>query len=126
LSTAWWLHWNPQAEPADMPSAFLRMGFTQAARKSWAKMLRQPGSAPRIQTDLTVVPARGGQAEAVAQAIERAFEMPPFMADWLRELHGRERWRVYAISDGPEVVGGGCLLLSDSLAWLGMASIIES
>ena len=119
----WWLHWNPYSVPADLAAALPGMSFTVPARRSWAKVLRGTQAAPEIATDLQVAPVKDSQADAVVQAIVAAFEMPPFMAGWLRSLHGRRGWRMYAACDGPQVVGGGCLFTSGELAWLGMGAV---
>jgi GNAT superfamily N-acetyltransferase len=60
------------------------------------------------------------------RAIVAAFEMPPFMAEWLAALHGQPHWRIYAVTDGTQVVGGGCLYVSGELAWLGMGGVLAS
>lgn len=122
----WWLHCHPLASPADLPQRLLACGFTVPARRSWAKMLRGRDAAPVIDTDLGVAPARDAQVAAVTQAIARAFEMPPFVADWLVALHRRDGWRLYAVRDGAEVVGGGCVYRRDSVAWLGMGSVLAT
>lgn len=126
----WWLHWNPLAAPADMPARLAAQGYTPPARRSWAKMLHGREAPPAIPTDLEVAPARAEQVAAATRAIARAFEMPPFMADWLAALHGRAGWRIYAVADGDEVVGGGCLFQADHptgrLAWLGMGAVLTS
>lgn len=125
-SKTWWLHWNPFASPADMPARLQERGFSVPARRSWAKMLRGIAPPPEIPSDLAIAPATDDQADAVAQAIAQAFEMPPFMAQWLWALHGRPRWRVYAITAQGEVVGGGCLFLDGATAWLGMGAVLAS
>jgi hypothetical protein len=124
--TKWWLHWSPYAGPTGFESQLLHCGFTLASRRSWAKMLRGPESPPQIATDLDIGPAVDREADSVARAIAQAFEMPPSMADWLRGLYGRPRWRVYAVRDGAQVVGGGCLFVSGTEAWLGMGSVLAS
>ena len=121
--SGWWLHWNPHGTPSDMPAQLRVLGFTQPPRRSWAKMLRQSNEAPRIATDLTVAAAGPAQVGAVVAAIAAAFEMPPFMADWMAALHGRPAWRTYAITDATDVVGGGFLFLAGELAWLGMGAV---
>ncbi|MBL8348839.1 MAG: hypothetical protein JNL87_00865 [Burkholderiaceae bacterium] len=127
---AWWLHWNPLAAPADLPARLAAQGYTPPARRSWAKMLHGREAPPAMPTGLGVAPARDDQIAAVTRAIARAFEMPPFMADWLAALHGRAGWRTYAVADGDEVVGGGCLFQTGhetgTLAWLGMGAVLPS
>ena len=125
-SPTWWLHWNPHSLPAGFADALPAMGFTQPARRSWAKVLRGTEAPPQIATDLQIAPATDAQADAAVQAMVKAFEMPPFMAGWLRSLHGRPGWRMYAACDGAEVVGGGCLFVSGKLAWLGMGAVLSS
>lgn len=125
-STTWWLHWNPFATPPDFPPNLQERGFSVPARRSWAKMLREIAPPPEIPSDLAIAPATDDSADAVAQAIAQAFEMPPFMAQWLRALHGRPRWQLYAIRDQGQVVGGGCLFLDGATAWLGMGAVLVS
>lgn len=122
----WWLHWNPYSSPAGFEQELAAMGFTQPTRRSWAKVLRGTQAAPTIATDLGTAPAVGEQVGAVTRAITTAFEMPPFMPDWLGSLHARPNWRLYAVTDGAEVVGGGCLYLSEDFAWLGMGAVLPS
>ncbi|HWP12044.1 MAG TPA: GNAT family N-acetyltransferase [Ramlibacter sp.] len=122
----WWLHWNPHASPAGFPSRLLQMGFTQPARRSWAKVLRGAEPPPHVPTDLKIAPATDAQAAPAIQAIVEAFGMPGLMAEWLGCLHGRPRWRLYAATDGEDVVGGGCLFTAGELAWLGMGAIRAS
>lgn len=123
---SWWLHWNPHAAPAELASRLPEMGFTQPARRSWAKVLRGAEPAPSIASDLHIAAATDAQAAEATQAIVEAFEMPAFMADWLRCLHGRPHWRLYAATDGGQVVGGACLFTTGEFAWLGMGSIRAS
>ena len=125
-SVGWWLHWNPFAVPQDLFDSMLEWGFTQPKRRSWAKMLRSAAPAPVIDTDLTVDKARDEQVSALVDCIVEAFEMPPFMAQWLALLHERPRWKLYAVTDHGAVVGGGCLFLDGDSAWLGMGSVLPS
>jgi GNAT superfamily N-acetyltransferase len=122
----WWLHWNPFSTPASLPAMLPAKGFSQPARRSWAKVLHGPEPAPKIPTDLHIAPATPLQLGEVMRAIVTAFEMPPFMTDWLAALYGQPLWRIYAITDGAQVVGGGCLYVSGALAWLGMGAVLPS
>ena len=125
-SANWWLHWNPFSAPEDMPARLGRLGFTLPARRSWAKVLRGTEPAPQITADLKITAATDHQADEAMREVVTAFEMPPFMAGWLRSLHGRPGWRVYAVTDGEQTVGGGCLFTSGDIAWLGMGSVRAS
>lgn len=120
----WWLHWNPQSSPAGFARELASMGFTQPARRSWAKVLRGTEAAPRIATDLRIAPAARAQAGDVVRAIATAFEMPPFMSDWLGALYERPNWWLYAVTDGADVAGGGFLYRSGGFAWLGMGAVL--
>jgi hypothetical protein len=121
----WWLHWNPLAEPASLSEEIEALGFTLPARSSWAKMLRGPEAPPAIATDLRIAPAAPAQAEDVARVAVQSFEMPPFMVEWLQQLRTGP-WRMYAVTDGGAVVGGGCLYLRGPAAWLGVAAVAPS
>lgn len=125
-TATWWLHWNPFAAPEEGADAFARRGFAVPARRAWAKMLRSSEPPVVVATDLVVQPATGEQAVAVGASIAQAFGMPPFMGDWIAALHGRERWRVYAVADGGRIVGGGCLFLGPEAGWLGMGAVVAS
>jgi GNAT superfamily N-acetyltransferase len=125
-TASWWLHWNPFALPASLPEQLPTLGFTRPARRTWAKMLRGRSPAPAIASDLDVAVANDRQIDEVLLAIVDSFAMPPFMADWLRQLHGRPRWRIYAVSDQEQIVGGGYLFVDGDIAWLGMGAVRES
>lgn len=118
---SWWLHWNPLAAPAGFDEPLVLGGFQRAARATWAKMLcgAQPAA---VATDLEVGLANARDALATAQAIVQAFEMPPFMAEWVACLR-EGPWRLYAVRDAGQVVGGACLHLEGACAWLGVAGV---
>jgi hypothetical protein len=121
----WWLHWNPFSQPAGFGAEIEALGFTLPARRSWAKMLRGPEAPPAIATDLRIAPATEAQASDVARVAAQAFDMPPFMAAWLQELRTGP-WRMYAVTEGDTVVGGGCLYQRGEVAWLGVAAVAPS
>ena len=123
---AWWLHWNPFAAPDGGAEWLTTQGFTLPARRSWAKMLRASAEAPRIATDLGIAPAAAARVAEVTACIAQCFGMPPFMGDWIAALHGRPGWRVYAVTDGAQVVGGGCLFIGPDAGWLGMGAVLPS
>jgi GNAT superfamily N-acetyltransferase len=125
-SKSWWLHWHPQAQPAGFESQLQSRGFAPPARRSWAKMWRGPEAAPEADTSLAVDEAARNEALPTAQAIAAAFEMPPFMPDWIAALSGRPRWRVYTAKAEGAIVGGGCLYVDGEVAWLGMGSILPT
>jgi GNAT superfamily N-acetyltransferase len=122
----WWLHWNPHAKPSEFDVQLLAEGFALPARRSWAKMIRGSEPLPPEPSTLDIELATGEEALAVAKAIATSFEMPPFMPQWLAALHGRPRWRMYAVKSGGATVGGGCLYVGGDVAWLGMGSILPA
>lgn len=122
----WWLHWNPQAAPAGFEATLAARGYTAPPRRRWAKMLRPAAGAPAATSALALAAADAATAAPAAQAIASAFEMPPFMADWLQALHGRPRWQLFALHDGDAVVGGGCLFVEGDTGWLGMGAVRAS
>ena len=129
-SQAYWLHWNPLAEPVGGADWIAAQGFTTAARRSWAKMLRDASPPPQVETTLDVALTGANQVGATAAAIAKAFGMPPFMGDWLGALYGRPDWRVYSIADDGQVVGGACLftatIAGQRVGWLGMGAVLAS
>ncbi len=128
-SAVWWLHWSPAAEPAGFDRQLPGFGFTQPARSRWAKLMRStaaPGQPPRAPGALQVGPAGPDEAATVGQAVARAFEMPPFMGEWLAALQGRPGWTVYAARDGGAIVGGACLFVEREDGWLGMGAVLPA
>jgi hypothetical protein len=123
---AWWLHWNPFAAPEGGAHWLAAQGFTAPARRTWAKMLRASADPPRVATDLGVAEAADAQVVEVAASIATSFGMPPFMGDWIAALQGRPGWRVYAVTDGERIVGGGCLFSGPDAGWLGMGAVLPS
>ena len=123
-SASWWLHWNPFALPEDLAARLLASGFTPPKRRAWAKMLHANAPVPHIKSDLYIETARDDQVGALVGSIVQAFEMPAFMAHWLQELHRRERWQLYAVTERGTVVGGGCLFADGDSAWLGMGAVL--
>lgn len=126
-SPVWWLHWSPAAQPADLAERLPALGFTRPARRRWAKVMR-PASPlqPAPATSLQIGPAAAEETTAVTRAIASAFEMPPFMGDWLTALQGRPGWTIYAVRDGDAIVGGACLFRQGDTVWLGMGSVLAS
>jgi hypothetical protein len=124
--SSWWLHWNPYSSPAEFQSTIRGKGFTLAARRSWAKVVHSAEPAPAISTDLGVDIASDAQFDAVVQAIVTAFDMPPFMVEWIQCLRGRRGWRTYAVTDAGQVVGGGCLYSEGEMGWLGLGAVLPS
>lgn len=126
-SPVWWLHWSPAARPADMAERLATLGFGQPARRSWAKVMRPATPPPPAPpTTLRIDPAGADDAPAVARAIATAFDMPPFMGDWLTALQGRPGWTIYAVRDGQAIVGGACMFGQADTSWLGMGSVLAS
>lgn len=125
-SSSWWLHWNPLGMPINMPAQLQTLGFTYPARRTWAKVLRDSTPIAINESELTIEPANDHRIAEITAAIAQSFEMPPFMAQWLQQLHGRPRWRTYAVMDQSQVVGGGCLYIDGHAAWLGMGAVLPS
>lgn len=122
----WWLHWHLHALPSDFLARLRAAGFADAARPSWAKVLRGTEPAPEAASDIAIdEPARERWAETAA-CIAQVFGLPPSVVGWLAAPHGRPRWRVYTASDGGRVVGGACLFVDGGVAWLGLGSMLES
>ncbi|HVJ51096.1 MAG TPA: hypothetical protein VM689_01450 [Aliidongia sp.] len=107
-----------------LPRALEENGLV--GRSRWAKMLRGREAVREPASDLRVEPATSAQLDEVSRVFADAFGMPPYMADWLRELHDRTGWKIYAVTEGSTVVGCGCLYLSGDAAWLGMGSVAAS
>lgn len=119
-----WVQITPIAAPVKLPEWLSAKGFALAPRRAWSKMLRgtEPPEAPR--TSLQVRPARPGDAEALADAIRQAFEMPAAFIPWIAALPQRPHWHAFVAADGDRVVGGGFLHAASDVGWVGMAGVL--
>jgi hypothetical protein len=119
----WWLHLTPGAQPEALAGWLTARGFAPPARRSWAKMLRGTEPPPRFASALKVREAKATEFAATADAICRAYGMPPAFVPWFESLSRRRNWRTYAALDGDEVVGAGLLYLDRTHAWLGAGGV---
>lgn len=115
----------PFARPADLDRLLGKAGLRRAP-VAWAKMGRTTAAPPRPATELAVEEAMPETAGEFAGAVVQGFGMPPFFADWLRALVGRERWRCYVARQGAAPVAGGAMYLGRDSAWLGVAATVAS
>jgi GNAT superfamily N-acetyltransferase len=122
----WWLHVSPYAAPAALVQWLADRGFAAPARRSWAKVWRPASAPPSIATGLCVAPMTDAALPEAVRCIVEAFEMPPFMADWLAALHGRPGWRLYSVADAGRPVGAGALYVDGRVAWLGMGAVLAT
>jgi GNAT superfamily N-acetyltransferase len=88
-------------------------------------MLRGTEAPPDFPVALEVREARADEAEAVAQAVCRAFDMPPAFRPWFAALARRPQWRLFCALDGREAVGGGYLYVDGRNAWLGAGGVLK-
>ncbi|MDQ7979892.1 hypothetical protein QYH69_21875 [Paraburkholderia sp. SARCC-3016] len=123
---AWQLLWSPLARPQNLLSVLSAQGLDFHPVSNWAKMVRGADAPPEIASTLSAAPASAHDAEKAASVITEAFGLPPYVADWFLQLHGRPGWKLYSVKDGDAVVGGGSLFVAGELAWLGMGGVATS
>ncbi|HTT36505.1 MAG TPA: GNAT family N-acetyltransferase [Burkholderiales bacterium] len=121
--STYWIHWTPTAEPADLPRWLEARGFTLAARRSWAKMIRGPEPPPVFGTTLDVRTAAVEEQTAVAEAICASFGMPSAFVPWIAALAQRSAWRMFGAFDGSAAVGGAYLYIDRGTGWLGLGGV---
>jgi hypothetical protein len=114
-----WIHLTPGARPPQLPASLARRGYTQPARRSWAKMIGGHAPPPPVETAFEVRRARPDEYDSVAAAITVAYGMPALFAAWFAGVAGRPAWRTYVALNEGRAVGGGFLYLDRTGAWLG-------
>ncbi len=123
-STGFWIHVNPAAQPAALESWLLTRGFKLARRRAWAKMLFGQPDVPAASTSLEVREIHAAHADALADVLATAYDMPKFFAPWFSALVGRPGWHAVAGFAGDRVVCGGFLYRERDFAWLGIGGTL--
>ncbi len=121
-----WIHVNPAAQPAQLPSWLEARGFRLAKRRAWAKMLYDPATAPTPATTLAIREVGPAHAPPLAAVLVTAFGMPPSFNEWFESLVGRADWHAVAGFDGDKLVCGGLVHCGQSGAWLGVGGTLPA
>ena len=119
-----WIHVNPVLAPRELIGILEARGLVPAKRRTWAKMLRNAGEVPGVDSPLIVRHASPRQRIATSTAIAIAFGMPPPFARWIENLALRPDWTMVTALDGERVVGGGLLYIQGTAAWLGLGGVL--
>jgi len=116
-----WLQVPPFAEPPSLPAMLAHRGLAPAER-SWGKFVRGVAPAPVVSTDLRIEEVGPERADDFASAALAGFALPATLAQWVRALPGRPRWRTYVAYDGATPLATGAAYLDRGLAWLGFGA----
>ncbi|HET7808974.1 MAG TPA: GNAT family N-acetyltransferase, partial [Steroidobacteraceae bacterium] len=118
----YWIQLSPSARPAELPRMLAARGFASPPRRSWSKFLRATDSAPPVNCEYTIRPARPADASAVAQVVATAYGMPPAIAPWFAGLVGRPNWQVWVAEQAGAIVATGSLHIDGRHGWLGVGA----
>jgi len=119
-----WIHLTPGARPPELRAMIERRGYTQPARRAWAKMVRDDAALAAAATSLEVRRAKSEEHDAVGAVVATAFGMPAPFAAWFASVAARRMWRIYAALDEGRIVGGGFLYVHKAGAWLGADGVL--
>lgn len=110
----------PCAETPGLAATLERCGFRRHNR--WAKLVRDAGEAPRVDTDLRIDRVRPEHGETCARLFAPAVDWPPAAERLLAQLVGRPGWRHYLAFDGERPVATAALFLHGDDAGLTFAA----
>jgi hypothetical protein len=111
---------SPYALPAEIPEWLVKRGINPS--RNWAKMYRENQAAPLIPSDLRVEKIGADQADAFADVVLPAFEMPPALRPLVKGAVGQSGWLHYLAYDGNKPVSAAAMHVKGEVAWLGFAS----
>jgi hypothetical protein len=111
---------SPLAQPAQIPQWLAARGFKPSS--NWAKMIRGNQPAPAISTSLRVEKIGPAQADAFADVVQPAFEIPPAGRPLEKGFVGRPGWHHYLAFAGEKPVAAAAMYVKGELAWLGFAA----
>jgi len=110
----------PEAGPPDLGDRLAARGL--AEERGWTKFSRLTAAAPEAATELRV--ERDETGEAFAGAATLGFGVPPFFADWLQLLAGRDGWQCFAAFDGDAPAAAGALYVTGKVGWVGIGGTV--
>jgi hypothetical protein len=114
---------SPLAQPAQIPEWLAIRGFKPG--RSWAKMYRGTEPAPAISTDLRVEKIGADLADAFADVVLPAFEIPPAGRPLVKGFVGQPGWQHYLAFAGKKPVAAAAMVVKGEVAWLGFASTLK-
>jgi hypothetical protein len=114
---------SPLAQPAQIPQWLTARGFKPSS--NWAKMMRGNQPAPAISTDLRVEKIGADQADAFADVVLPAFEIPPAGRPLEKGFVGQPGWHHYLTFAGEKPVAAAAMYVKGELAWLGFAGTLN-
>ena len=108
---------SPLAQPAQCEEWLVARGFK--ASRNWAKMYRGDEAAPVIPTDLHLAEIGIDQAEAFADVVTTAFEIPAILRPLMKGVVGKPGWRNFIAFEGEKPASAASLFISGEVGWVG-------
>jgi hypothetical protein len=115
---------SPLAQPAQFTKWLSARGFVEGG--NWVKMYRSNEPAPSVLTEIRVEAIGIEDADAFGDVATRGFGVPPQLAPFFSGTVGKPGWHNYLGYDGEQPVATAGMFIKDNVAWLGMASTLES
>lgn len=103
---------------------FAARGLRPGDPPLWTRLVHRETTPIDKPTKLEVKPVTEAGGMAWAEAIRKAFQMPPLMSEWLTNMIGRDCWTCLGVFDGGRVIGGGLMWTDATRAWLAMGGVI--
>lgn len=95
-------------------------------KDNWAQMIRDVEPPPEIPTDLRIERIGPEHADAFADIVCSAFEVPREYGAFVRGLVGRAGWYPYGAFDDDTLVATGALLVRDEVGYLAFGATLET
>ncbi len=106
----------PDAEPSELSEWLTARGFTSGY--AWRKFKRDVSDAPESSSDLRIEKIDRSLGPAFGTIQVQGFSTPPWFADWLAEVPGRENWHCFMAFDGESPAAAGALYVEGDTGWL--------
>lgn len=115
---------SPLAQPAQLPEWLATRGFKPG--RNWAKMYRGNEPAQAISTDLRVEKIGKDQADAFADVVLPAFDIPPAGRPMAKGAVGQPGWHHYLAFAGEKPASAAAMFISGEVGWYGFAGTLKA
>jgi hypothetical protein len=115
---------NPLAQPAQLLEWLAARGLKPS--RNWAKVYRGNEPAPVISTNLRVEKIGKDQADAFADVVLPAFDIPPAGRPLEKGAVGQPGWHHYLAFAGGKPASAAAMFVSGEVGWYGFAGTLKT
>lgn len=113
---------SPLAQPSELKNWLNTQNY--AVEKSTAILILKNNPSELEQQTIEVRPASQRQATIFAQTLIDAFDLPPFMVNWIASTVGKEGWYHYLVWEDQTAIAAAILQIHNGVGHLGWAATL--